>query len=189
MGIKLIVGLGNPGHEYVDTRHNTGFWLLDNLAHKYKVQFSLAAKFFGEIAKFKHHDVDIFLLKPQTFMNLSGKSVTALASFYKILPQQILVVHDELDLNPDMVKMKQGGGHGGHNGLRDIDRVIGRDYWRLRLGIGHPGDKNKVISYVLNVPSLEQKLEIDRAIDKSLAIFDLLLEGKFEAAMKSLHTA
>ncbi|MFN8769911.1 MAG: aminoacyl-tRNA hydrolase [Neisseriaceae bacterium] len=189
MSIKLIVGLGNPGSEYAETRHNAGFWLVDSVANKYNVAFKNESKYFGEVAKFKYNNEDIFLLKPQTFMNLSGKAVAALALFYKILPDQILVAHDELDFNPNVVKLKYDGGNGGHNGLKDIDRVIGKNYWRLRLGIGHPGDKNKVVSYVLKKPTVDEKIEIDRSIDKSISFLELLLDGKFDDAMKKIHTA
>ncbi|HMT03864.1 MAG TPA: aminoacyl-tRNA hydrolase, partial [Burkholderiales bacterium] len=148
--IRLIVGLGNLGSEYAETRHNAGFWFIDAISKKYGLKLQLEKKFFGLIGKIGN---DILLLEPQTFMNISGKSVLAVASFYRILPHQILVVHDELDFEPGIIKLKQGGGDGGHNGLRDIDKVIGKDYWRLRLGIGHPGDKNKVADYVLKKPS------------------------------------
>lgn len=187
--IKLIVGLGNPGAEYDDTRHNAGFWFVDNLAHKYKVKFTPESKFFGMVARFKHNGEDVFLLKPQTFMNLSGKSVVALALFYKILPSQILVAHDELDFEPGVVKLKQGGGHGGHNGLKDVDRVIGKDYWRLRVGIGHPGDKNKVVGYVLKSPSQDVRIDIENSLDKASSILELLLNGEYEKALKNLHTS
>lgn len=186
--IKLIVGLGNPGHEYVNTRHNAGFWFVDAVADKYNAKFKMEAKYFGEVAKFKYNNNDVFLLKPQTFMNLSGKSVMALAIFYKILPNQILVAHDELDFKPNVAKLKLGGGNGGHNGLKDIERVIGKDYWRLRIGIGHPGIKDKVVGYVLKSPILDERIEIDRSIDKTLTILDDLLLGNFEVGMKKLHT-
>ncbi len=186
--IKLIVGLGNPGAEYVDTRHNAGFWFVDTLARKFKVNFTAESKFYGMVARFKHNGDDVFLLKPQTFMNLSGKSVVALALFYKILPNQILVAHDELDFTTGIIKLKQGGGNGGHNGLKDIDRVISNNYWRLRIGIGHPGDKNKVVGYVLKSPSQNERIDIDNSLDKTLSILDLLLIGDFAKALKKLHT-
>ena len=187
-GIKIIVGLGNPGFEYADTRHNAGFWFVDSVATKHKINFVTESKFFGVTARFKQNGEDVFLLKPQTFMNLSGKAVVALALFYKILPQQILVVHDELDFDAGIIKLKQGGGNGGHNGLKDIDRVISKDYWRLRIGIGHPGDKNKVVNYVLKSPSMNERIDIERAVDKAGTILDLLLAGDFPKAMKQLHT-
>ncbi len=188
MSVKLIVGLGNPGREYEDTRHNAGFWFVDALARKLKINFTIESKYFGEVAKTKLNDEDLFLLKPQTYMNLSGKSVQALASFFKIAPGQILVVHDELDFKPGIAKLKQGGGNGGHNGLKDIDRVIGKDYWRLRIGIGHPGDSSKVAGYVLNKPMLDESISIHNSIDKSLLVSQLLIDGDFAAAQKILHS-
>jgi PTH1 family peptidyl-tRNA hydrolase len=186
--IRLIVGLGNPGSSYQETRHNAGFWFVDALAKKHNLTFTLESKFFGLITKLRYQDQDVFLLKPQTYMNLSGKSIQALAGFYKIQLQQILVVHDELDFIPGVVKLKLGGGNGGHNGLKDIDRLMGKDYWRLRLGIGHPGDKHKVADYVLNRPSVEDKIAIELAIDKGILVIDSILNGQFEQAIKVLHT-
>lgn len=186
--IRLIVGLGNPGHEYADTRHNAGFWYLDALARKYSGSFALEGKYFGYVTRVKVDGDDVWLLKPQTFMNLSGKSVQALATFFKIKPEEVLVVHDELDFKPGTTKLKQGGGNGGHNGLKDIDRVIGKNYWRLRIGIGHPGDAAKVAGFVLNRPTIDERIEIDRNIDKALTISDLLIAGDFAPAQKNLHT-
>jgi len=186
--IKLIVGLGNPGREYENTRHNAGFWFVDFLAKKLNCNFTLEGKFFGEVAKVKFNGNDLFLLKPQTYMNLSGKSIQALASFYKILPEEVLLVHDELDFKPGVSKLKQGGGNGGHNGLKDTDRVIGKNYWRLRIGIGHPGDSNKVAGYVLNNPTVDERIEIDRVLDKALGISNELIGGNFSIAQKILHT-
>ena len=186
--IRLIVGLGNPGSEYTETRHNAGYWFIDAINKKYGLKLQLEKKFFGLMGKIGN---DILLLEPQTFMNISGKSVLAVASFYRILPNQILVVHDELDFEPGIVKLKQGGGDGGHNGLRDIDKVIGKDYWRLRLWIGHPGDKNKVADYVLKKPSIDDLIDINNAIDKGLSVLDLILSDNsddFNMAMKKLHT-
>ncbi len=186
--IRLIVGLGNPGSEYAETRHNAGFWFIDAISRKYELKLQLEKKFFGLMGKIGN---DTLLLEPQTFINISGKSVLAIASFYRILPNQILVVHDELDFEPGIIKLKQGGGDGGHNGLRDIDKVISKNYWRLRLGIGHPGDKNKVADYVLKKPSIEDLIDINNAIDKGLSVLDLLLSDNFDdfnMAMKKLHT-
>ena len=188
IGIKLIVGLGNPGNEYKNTRHNAGFWAVDTIATKYKANFSASAKFFGDVACVELNKIDIFLLKPQTFMNLSGKSVLAMASFYKIAPEQILVIHDELDFAVGTIKLKQGGGNGGHNGLKDIDRVIGKNYWRLRVGIDHPGDKHKVASYVLKSPSVDDKISIDNSIDRGISVLGSLIDGEYNNAMKLLHT-
>ena len=186
--IRLIVGLGNPGSAYSNTRHNAGFWFVDELASKYKANLANESKFFGVLGKFNYQNRDIYLLKPQTYMNLSGKSVLALASFYKILPSEIMVAHDELDFAPGVAKLKLGGGNGGHNGLKDIDSVIGKEYLRLRLGIGHPGDRNKVADYVLKKPLLDEKISIDNSIDKALSVSDLLLSGDINTATKLLHS-
>lgn len=189
MTIRLIVGLGNPGPEYVQTRHNAGFWLVDHLANG---QLRREARFNALACKTFIAAQEVWLLEPQTFMNRSGQSVAGLAHFYKINPEEILVVHDELDLNPGIAKLKKGGSSGGHNGLKDIDRALGtRDYWRLRLGIGHPrtlGLQQAVVDFVLHRPRLEEKPLIDAAIEKSLAVIPLLCEGRFEQAMLELHT-
>lgn len=189
--IRLIVGLGNPGPEYQKTRHNAGFWLVDELAWDYKQSFRAEGKFFGEVARASlPGGSDLWLLKPATFMNLSGQAVVALARFYKILPNEILVVHDELDLPPGSARFKQGGGHGGHNGLKDIIAKLGTpDFWRLRLGIGHPGDRNEVVNYVLKKPRSEEQSEIDQAMVSALAVLPQALAGDMAAAMKQLHTA
>ena len=186
--IKLIVGLGNPGREYQDTRHNAGFWLVEQLARKLGISFNLEGKYFAEVAKTKVAGQDLWLLKPQTYMNLSGKAVLSLASFYKILPEEILVVHDELDFKPGTTKLKQGGGNGGHNGLKDIDRVIGKNYWRVRIGIGHPGDASKVAGYVLNKPSVDDLILIEQNIDKVISVKDALIAADFANAQKIIHT-
>lgn len=186
--IRLIVGLGNPGADYKNTRHNAGFWFVDALAKSYSINLKAEGKFFGELGKFSHKNHDVFLLKPNTFMNLSGKAVLAVTNFYKINPNEILVVHDELDFLPGIAKIKFAGGSGGHNGLRDIERVVGRDYWRIRVGIGHPGDKNRVHDYVLKKPLLEDKISIDNALDKVLNNIKFILDGDFAIALKNLHT-
>lgn len=187
-GIKLIVGLGNPGEKYAATRHNAGFWWVDQQAIESKSKLALDTKFFGVTGKL-HPTSDTWLLKPMTFMNASGKAVAALANYYKILPAQILVVHDELDLLPNTAKLKKGGGHGGHNGLKDIAAALGTpDFWRLRLGIGHPGDRNEVVNFVLNHPSKDEQIAINQRIDDSMHIVPYLLNGDFEAAMLKLHT-
>ena len=186
--IKLLVGLGNPGEKYVATRHNAGFWWVDQLASQTNSTLNLDTKFFGITGKLTPLS-DVWLLKPTTFMNASGKAVAALANYYKILPAQILVIHDELDLPPDTVKLKKGGGHGGHNGLKDISAALGTpDFWRLRLGIGHPGDRNEVVNFVLKAPLKDEQSAIDQCIDKSLHIVPQLLNGDFENAMLKLHT-
>ncbi|TDR76696.1 aminoacyl-tRNA hydrolase [Paludibacterium purpuratum] len=189
--IKLVVGLGNPGPEYQRTRHNAGFWLVDELAWDYKQSFRPEGKFFGETARASlAGGADLWLLKPSTFMNLSGQAVVALARFYKILPNEILVVHDELDLPPGSARFKQGGGHGGHNGLRDIIAKLGtQDFWRLRLGIGHPGDRNEVVNFVLKKPRSEEQGAIDQAIVAALGVLPQAIAGDMAGAMKTLHTA
>jgi len=186
--INLIVGLGNPGNEYIDTRHNAGFWFLDELAKCYQAHFKVDKKFFGETARVTIKGEDVWLLKPTTFMNLSGQALQALAQFYKIKLENILVVHDELDLEPLTARLKKGGGHGGHNGLRDISARMGKDFWRLRLGIGHPGDKNKVSGYVLSKASKDDRISIERAIDNALRVVDDIVVGDMQKAMNTLHS-
>jgi PTH1 family peptidyl-tRNA hydrolase len=186
--IQLIVGLGNPGNEYTGTRHNAGFWWVDQVCAETGSKLNLETKFFGHAGKLKNSS-EVWLLKPTTFMNASGRSVGALAKFYKIPPEAILVIHDELDLPTGTVKLKKGGGHGGHNGLKDIAAQLGTpDFWRLRLGIGHPGDKNAVANYVLKDPTRDEMRAIEENIDQSTTLLPLLLKGEFEAAMLKLHT-
>ncbi|MGB8517986.1 MAG: aminoacyl-tRNA hydrolase [Gallionella sp.] len=188
--IRLIVGLGNPGREYEDTRHNVGFWWVDELAREHKLSFNAEAKFHGLTARGSLHGHELLLLKPQTFMNVSGRAVGALAQFYKITPAEILVVHDELDLPPGVARLKNGGGHGGHNGLKDIIAHLGtKDFWRLRVGIGHPGDRAEVSNFVLNNPRREERELVDAAMDKAQHVAALIIEGKIEAAMLKLHSA
>lgn len=187
--LKLIVGLGNPGIEYQKTRHNVGFWYVEALTRKYKLELSTNGKFFGLTAQLKSAKHDVWLLNPQTYMNLSGKAVAALMGFYKILPAQILVIHDELDFEPGVARLKFGGGNGGHNGLKDIDRVIGNQYWRLRVGIGHPGDKDKVTKFVLNQPPVDELIAINLQLDQVLSISDTLIHGDFAAAQRKIHTS
>jgi PTH1 family peptidyl-tRNA hydrolase len=188
--IKLIVGLGNPGREYEATRHNAGFWWVDEFARKHSANFKADSKFHGLNARVNLHGNDVHLLKPQTFMNVSGRSVVALALFYKILPDQILVVHDELDLPPGSAKLKLGGGHGGHNGLKDIIAHLGsKEFWRLRVGIGHPGDRADVVNFVLNAPRKEEQGLIEEAMQRAQDVAPLIIEGKMEAAMLKLHSA
>jgi PTH1 family peptidyl-tRNA hydrolase len=189
MSIRLIVGLGNPGNEYELTRHNAGFWLIDRLAGS---ALQREARFHGLAKKIRIANEEVVLLEPQTFMNRSGLSVGALSRFYKIEPDQILVVHDELDLPPGSTKLKKGGSSGGHNGLKDITAVLGtQEYWRLRVGIGHPRElqlQQAVADFVLHRPRKEEQTLIDAAIDKSLAVIPLLCQGLFEKAMLELHT-
>ena len=188
--IKLIVGLGNPGKEYAATRHNAGFWWVDELTRIHSANFKADSKFHGLVARANMHGNEVHLLKPQTFMNISGRAVGAVAQFYKIEPAQILVVHDELDLPPGSAKLKLGGGHGGHNGLKDIIAHLGtKDFWRLRIGIGHPGERNEVSNYVLNSPRKEEQVLIDEAMQRAQEVAPLIIEGKMEAAMLKLHSA
>ena len=188
--IRLIVGLGNPGREYETTRHNVGFWWVDELARLQKLSFKSESKFHGMMASGQLHGHEVWLLKPQTFMNVSGRAVCALAQFYKIEPAEMLVVHDELDLPPGVARLKIGGGHGGHNGLKDIIAHLGtRDFWRLRFGIGHPGEGADVAGYVLNDPRREERELIDEAMQKAQNVAHLVIEGKTEAAMLKLHSS
>lgn len=188
--IKLFVGLGNPGSEYEGTRHNAGFWWIDALARDLKVTLVPDKSYYGLVARTTVGGQTVWLLEPQTFMNLSGKSVAALARFFKIAPEEILVAHDELDIVPGQVKLKQGGGHAGHNGLRDIHAQLGSaDYWRLRLGIGHPGVKDQVLHWVLKKPSLEHKQAIDESIDRSVRAAKYLIDGDIAQATMLIHTA
>lgn len=188
-GIRLFVGLGNPGAEYKSTRHNAGFWWIDHVARAHGARLSVESEFSGLAARMKSRTHEAWLLEPMTFMNASGRSVAALARFYKIAPEEILVVHDELDLSPGVAKLKQGGGHGGHNGLKDIAAQLGTPgFWRMRLGIGHPGEKSAVVNYVLHDPSREEAVLIEESIHTSADLVGMLLEGKFEAAMLKLHT-
>ncbi len=187
--IKMIVGLGNPGSEYEQTRHNAGFWFIDELAWQYKATLKEEKKFFGSVARISISGSDLWLLKPSTFMNRSGQAVATLAQFYKIKPEEILVVHDELDIPCGRIKFKLGGGNGGHNGLKDIQARLGTpDFYRLRLGIDHPGDRNLVVGYVLNKPSPEHRQQIDEAINKSLKAVPMLLAGEWEEAVRFLHS-
>ena len=181
---RLIVGLGNPGSEYADNRHNLGFWFVDRLARDLKIALQAQGKFFGHVARLD----DLWLLKPSTFMNRSGQAVAALARFYKIEPAEILVVHDELDLQPGGIRLKQGGGNGGHNGLKDIQASLASpDFWRLRLGIGHPGERNEVVNYVLKAPRREEQELIDQALDRCLLAWPKLGAGDYVAAQRVLH--
>lgn len=187
-GIKLFVGLGNPGDKYEKTRHNAGFWWIDAIAAQTNSTLTADAKMFGLVGKLNPAQ-DRWLLKPITFMNLSGKAVAALANYYKISPAEILVIHDELDLPAGSSKLKLGGGHGGHNGLKDIHAALGTpNYWRLRIGIGHPGERNEVVNYVLKPPLKDEQTAIDESLLASTKVLDLLLAGEFENAMLKLHT-
>jgi len=184
---RLIVGLGNPGPEYESTRHNAGFWFVDALARQLKLNLMPQGKFFGSLARAN----ELWLLQPMTFMNRSGQSVAALARFYKIAVEEILVVHDEIDLEPGEIRLKQGGGNGGHNGLKDIQSALGSpDFWRLRLGVGHPrelGLRQEVVDFVLSRPRQDEAIDIDRAIDRCLAAWPRLAAGEYALAQQDLH--
>ncbi len=186
--MRLVVGLGNPGREYEATRHNAGFWWVENLADAQRVSFKTESRFHGKVGRIGAAGDDCWLLLPQTFMNASGRSVAALATFYKITVAEILVVHDELDLAPGAARLKLGGGAAGHNGLKDIGRHLGFDFWRLRIGIGHPGDRAQVASYVLHPPREEEAPLISEAVERSLEVWPLIARGEMERAMHRLHT-
>lgn len=187
--IRLIVGLGNPGREYEVTRHNAGFWWVDAFAHAHQINFRAESKFHGLAGRGVLQGHELHLLKPQTFMNVSGRAVGAVAQFYKIPPEHMLVVHDELDMPPGSARLKLGGGHGGHNGLKDIIAHLGtRDFWRLRIGIGHPGERAQVADYVLNAPRPEEAVLIEQAMQRTHEVAHLIVEGKLEAAMHKLHS-
>jgi PTH1 family peptidyl-tRNA hydrolase len=188
--IRLFVGLGNPGPEYESTRHNAGFWWLDEVARSLKTKLVMDKSYHGLVARTTVDGQTVWLLKPQTFMNLCGKSVAALARFFRIAPQEILVAHDELDIVPGEAKLKLGGSHAGHNGLRDIHAQLGSDdYWRLRLGIGHPGDRSEVINWVLKKPSLDHRLAIEQSIERALKALPHLLTGEMDKATRLVHTS
>jgi PTH1 family peptidyl-tRNA hydrolase len=187
--IKLIVGLGNPGSDYDKTRHNAGFWLVDELTKQNSVHLKPELKFHGSSGKTQIVSQDVWLLKPSTYMNNSGQAVNSIARYYKIDVEEILVVHDELDLQPGTVRLKKGGGHGGHNGLRDIISHLGsKEFYRLRLGIGHPGNARDVSDYVLKTPSKSDKAQIEMCIDDSLREIQDIISGEFAAVMNTLHT-
>ncbi|WP_263262732.1 aminoacyl-tRNA hydrolase [Pseudomonas entomophila] len=188
--IQLIVGLGNPGAEYEQTRHNAGAFFVERIARDQNVTLVPERKFFGLVARFSHKGQDVRLLIPTTYMNRSGQAVAALAGFYRIAPEAILVAHDELDIPPGVAKLKQGGGHGGHNGLRDIIAQLGNQnsFHRLRLGIGHPGDASKVSGFVLGrAPRAEQE-KLDASIDFALGVLPDILAGDWPRAMRELHS-
>jgi len=189
--IRLIIGLGNPGPEYEATRHNAGFWLADQLADDLHASFTLEKGFSAWVAKARVNGEAVLLAKPTTFMNRSGQAAGALMRFYKLTPEQVLVLHDELDLMPGQAKIKQGGGHAGHNGLRDIQSVFSSPaFWRLRIGIGHPrslGLAQQVVGFVLAPPRRDELLEIEKALERSRVVVPALLRGEFDQAMQQLH--
>ena len=185
--LKIIVGLGNPGPEHLLTRHNAGFWFVDALAAKLGARFRSHNRFHGEICRVQMGDDEITLLKPMTYMNRSGLAIRALTDYMKVVPAQTLVVHDELDLPVGQARFKLGGGHGGHNGMRDTITHIGPDFWRLRLGVGHPGDKSEVIDYVLRRAPKEEEEKILAAVAASVEALDLFIDKGSERAMNWLH--
>ena len=188
--IKLIVGLGNPGDKYTDTRHNTGEWLIERLARRFNVSLNPESKFFGKTARTLVNGKEVRLLVPTTFMNLSGKAVGALASFYRIKPEEILVVHDELDLPPGTAKLKQGGGHGGHNGLKDIVAQLGNNnnFYRLRIGIGHPGHRDLLAGYVLNKPSPADRDALEKVLDEATDCVEMIFKDGMVKATNRLNS-
>jgi PTH1 family peptidyl-tRNA hydrolase len=187
--MRLVVGLGNPGAQYAGTRHNAGFWWVERIAQRARAAWREEPRFHGAVARVTETDVDLWLLKPLTYMNLSGRAVGALARFYRIAPEDILVVHDELDFPPGTIKLKRGGGVAGHNGLKDIAAQLGtQDFWRLRLGIGHPGPGSDVAAYVLSPPLHEERMAIEEAMARGLDVWPLIARGQMEAAMLKLHT-
>lgn len=187
-GIVLIAGLGNPGPEYLDTRHNAGFWFVDELARRYGGAFRLEHKFAGAVCRVRVAGREVWLLKPQTFMNRSGQSVRQLAAFYNLGVDNLLVAHDEIDLPAGDIRFKRGGGHGGHNGLRDIFSHLGQDFLRLRIGVGHPGSRERVVGHVLDRATVDEKRAIEAAINRATDIIPEVLEGQLEKAMHRLHS-
>jgi peptidyl-tRNA hydrolase, PTH1 family len=188
-GIRLIVGLGNPGPKYTDTRHNVGAWLIESLANKLNLPLQHNSKLKGYLTKIKQQDENVFLFLPETYMNESGQAILAIAHFYRIPPEQILIAHDELDFPCGKIRLKKNGGHGGHNGLRDTANRLGSsDFMRLRIGIGHPGDKNLVSNYVLKNPSSHDQALIIQSIEKAMPVINLLTQGEFEKAFLTLHS-
>ena len=187
-GIILIAGLGNPGPEYRDTRHNAGFRFVDELARRHGGSFRVENKFAGETCRVKIAGREVWLLKPQTFMNRSGQSLRLFTDFYKLGSSNLLVAHDEIDLPAGEVRLKRGGGHGGHNGLRDIFSHLGRDFLRLRIGVGHPGSKERVVGYVLDRATADEQRAIDAAIERAADVIPGMLEGNIEKAMHRLHS-
>ena len=187
--IQLIVGLGNPGTEYEQTRHNAGAWFIEQLCKEYPANLKAEKKFHGLFAKIKIFNHDCYILLPTTYMNDSGQAVSAVAKFYKIEPESILVAHDDLDLPEGDIRLKQGGGHGGHNGLRSIIAHLGtNDFARMRIGINHPGDRNKVVNYVLGKAKKDEQEKIIASIDRGLKLIPEIISGDLQKAMQTLHT-
>jgi PTH1 family peptidyl-tRNA hydrolase len=186
--LKLVVGLGNPGREYARTRHNAGWWYVDALARSAGAHWQHAARHQSELARARIEDVELWLVKPVTFMNRSGAAVASIAGFYRIEPQEILIVHDDIDLSPGTVRLKQGGGHGGHNGLRDVIAHLGADFWRLRIGVGHPGHRDLVLEAVLDRPTKEEQQLLDEALERALPAVPIMLREGAQQAMQALHS-
>ena len=186
--LKLIVGLGNPEKNLLKTRHNAGYWYLDKFLEKFNATLSEDKKLNSLFCKIDYQEQQIFLMKPTFFINDSGKSISSFIKYYKILPDSVLVIHDDIDLNAGDVRLKFAGGHGGHNGLRDINNLIGKNYWRLRIGVGHPGRKELVHGHVLGNPSKQEELDINISINASFDDIDILLDGEYEKYTKMLHT-
>ena len=186
--LKLVVGLGNPGAEYARTRHNAGFWFVDELARRGGGAWRRESRHQCELARVRIEGGELWLAKPATYMNHSGNAVQSVAAFYRIAPAEVLVVHDDIDLPPGVARLKQGGGHGGHNGVRDVISQLGADFWRLRIGVGHPAERAEVINYVLHPPRQEETGLISGAIERSLEVWPLIQAGEMEKAMHRLHT-
>ena len=187
--IRLIVGLGNPGDKYSQTRHNAGFWFVDDVARHTRAVWRYESRFPAESARLTVAGQEVRLLKPQTYMNRSGESVAAFLHYFRLSPADMLVAHDELDLEPGRIRLKADGGHGGHNGLRDIHRLAGPDYWRLRIGIGHPGHKSQVVSYVLNRADTDAEAAIRAVLSRAVDELENIVSGKMQPAMNRLHAS
>ena len=187
-GIDLIAGLGNPGTEYRNNRHNAGFWFIDYLANTHRAQFKAHAKLKSAISDIMLSGRPVKLVKPNVFMNVSGRALATVIHFYKLDMQRVLIVHDEIDFETTKIRIKYGGGHGGHNGLLDIIRHLGKDFWRLRIGVGHPGSKDKVVPYVLADPKTDERLAIEAYFPKLSILVEDMVVGEFQKAMETLHT-
>jgi len=185
---QLVVGLGNPGPRYTETRHNAGFWFVDRLAAQFGGRFAAETRFHGDVARVDAGRGGCWVLKPTTFMNDSGRAVQSFLAYYNIPVEAALIVHDEVDFRAGTARLKQGGGHGGHNGLRDVIACVGAEFMRLRLGVGHPGNKDEVVTYVLNRPAAAERSLIDQSIDRALDVMPQVFAGEFAKAMQALHT-
>ena len=186
--LSVIAGLGNPEERYADTLHNAGFWCVDELARRAGASFKYEKRFDADVCKITLHGAELWLMKPQSYMNLSGKPVRGLLDYYRVPPERLLIVHDEIDLPPGTVRLKQGGGHGGHNGIRDVIKHCGRDFMRLRVGVGHPGEKDRVTGHVLKKASSEISPILQRSVDEAADIIPVLIDKGLNEAMKELHT-